>query len=255
MKLSLVGAGPGHPDMITLQAIKTMQQAKVVMYDALANPALLDYATQAHEKIYVGKRLGSHHLSQQEINQLIIEKCKQYGHVVRLKGGDPFVFGRASEEIEAATAADIAVDIIPGISSAVAVPALQGIPLTLRGKAESFWVITGTTQTGELSSDIALAAQSTATVVILMAISKLQAIAEIFSQHGKRHLPAAIIMSGSTPQEKMVTGTVHDIVMRAENAGIANPAIVIIGDVVTARHHLNTSNTSQTAASPPPSAL
>ncbi|ULQ52809.1 uroporphyrinogen-III C-methyltransferase [Flavihumibacter fluvii] len=234
-KISLVGAGPGDPELITLKAIKALQQAAVILYDALANPELLVHCRPGSEQVFVGKRFGCHALSQQEINDLMIEKALACGNVVRLKGGDPFVFGRAQEEIEAARAAGIPVSIVPGISSALAVPASQMIPLTARGISESFWVTTGTTRSGDISPDIALAAKSTATVILLMAMSKLETIMEIFSTNGKDSTPVAIIQNGTTQSEKMITGTVRDIVFRAAYAGIENPAVIVIGEVVRLR--------------------
>ena len=231
-KLSLVGAGPGDPELITLKAINAIAAADVILYDALANDTLLKYASPLAIKRFVGKRYGCHALSQQEINLLIVEYACSHGHVVRLKGGDPFVFGRAQEEIVEARAAGIEVEVIPGISSAIAVPAAQMIPLTCRGINESFWVTTGTTQSGEISTDIRLAAQSSATVVILMAMSKLEAIMEIFSENGKKDTPVAIIQDGTTPKEKIVIGSVKDIFFKAQYAQLANPAIIIIGEVV-----------------------
>ena len=230
--LSLVGAGPGDPELITLKAIRVIEKADVILYDALANKALLTYAKPGALKRFVGKRYGCHALSQEEINILIVEYASSHGHVVRLKGGDPFVFGRAQEEIDAARQAGIDVEIIPGISSALAVPALQMIPLTNRGIAESFWVTTGTTRSGDISNDIKLAAQSSATVIILMAMSKLEAIMDIFREHGKQDTPVAIIQNGTTPEEKWVIGSVKDIVFKAEFAGITNPAIIVVGEVV-----------------------
>jgi uroporphyrin-III C-methyltransferase len=230
--LSLVGAGPGDPELITLKAIKTLQKADVILYDALANEELLEYASLKAIKQFVGKRFGCHTLSQQEINALIVEYAYKYGRVVRLKGGDPFVFGRAQEEIDAARAAGIPVEVIPGISSAIAVPASQMIPLTCRGINESFWVTTGTLKTGEISPDIHLAAQSSATIVLLMAMSKLEAIMDIFKANGKKDTPVAIIQNGTTDKEKYVIGTVSDIYFRAQYAGLSNPSIIIIGKVV-----------------------
>ncbi len=231
--LSLVGAGPGDPELITLKAIKLIGQADVILYDALANDELLKYASPKAITRFVGKRYGCHALSQSEINHLIIEYAFSHGRVVRLKGGDPFVFGRAQEEIEVAVKNGIQVEVIPGISSALAVPATQMIPLTCRGVNESFWVTTGTTQTGEISADIKLAAQSSATVIILMAMSKLEAIMELFAQYGKKETPVAIIQDGTTAKEKIVIGTVKDISFRSQHAGITNPAIIIVGEVVS----------------------
>lgn len=232
-KLSLVGAGPGDPDLITLKALKVLKSADVILYDALANDSLLDYCKPSAQKVFVGKRYGCHALSQQEINLLIVEMAVEHGHVVRLKGGDPFVFGRAQEEIEMANQMGIPVEVIPGISSALAVPAMQGIPLTSRGVAESFWVTTGTTQNGDISGDISLAAQSAATVIILMAMSKLEQIMDIFAKAGKSATPVAIIQNGTCENEKTVIGTVKDIAFRSQHAGLSNPAIIVVGEVVT----------------------
>ncbi len=231
-KLSLVGAGPGDPELITLKAIRTIAAANVILYDALVNQELLNYASPNAIKRFVGKRYGCHVLSQREINMLIIEYASSHGHVVRLKGGDPFVFGRAVEEIEAAKNAEIEVEVIPGISSAIAVPASKMIPLTCRGINESFWVTTGATQSGEISGDIKLAALSNATVVILMAMSRLKAIMDIFLANNKADTPVAIIQDGTTANEKMVVGTVKDICFRSEQAGLSNPSIIIVGEVV-----------------------
>lgn len=230
--LSLVGAGPGDPELITLKAIRVLRSANAILYDALANDELLQYAQPDAITQFVGKRYGCHALSQREINDLIIEHAFSHGHVVRLKGGDPFVFGRAQEEIDAARAAGIEVEVIPGISSAIAVPASQMIPLTCRGINESFWVTTGTTQSGQISADIQHAAQSSATVIILMAMSRLQDIMDIFAAAGKAETPVAIIQHGTTTHEKMVIGSVKDIVFRAQYEGISNPAIIMIGEVV-----------------------
>lgn len=230
--LQLVGAGPGDPELITLKALKAIAQADVILYDALANEMLLEHARKGAVLRFVGKRYGCHALSQQEINHLIIEYASLHKRIVRLKGGDPFVFGRALEEMETAKAHGIAVEMIPGISSAIAVPASELIPLTARGINESFWVTTGTTQSGTVSADISLAAQSSATVVILMAMSKLEEIMDIFAGHNRSETPVAIIQDGTTPKAKMVIGTVRDIVFKANFAGLANPAVIIVGEVV-----------------------
>jgi uroporphyrin-III C-methyltransferase len=237
-KLILIGAGPGDPELITLKAVKALSTADVILYDALANTALLAHAGASAEKVFVGKRYGCHALSQQEINGLIMAYAERYTTIVRLKGGDPFIFGRAQEEIDTAVAAGMEVEMIPGISSALAVPASEMIPLTCRGVNESFWVVTGTTRTGELSDDIRLAAQSTATVVILMAMSKLESIADIFIQYGKAETPVAIIQNGTMQAKKMVIGKVKDIFFRSQHAGLGNPAIIVIGEVVNLNRNL-----------------
>jgi uroporphyrin-III C-methyltransferase len=231
--LILIGAGPGDPELITLKAVSAIQTAPVILYDALVNKELLRHAAHNALLIFVGKRYGCHSLSQKEINDLIVQYAHSHGQVVRLKGGDPFVFGRAQEEMEAAREAGINVKIIPGISSALAVPASQLIPLTCRGLNESFWVTTGTTQSGAISPDIAIAARSSATIVILMAMSKLEAIMDIFVSQGKKNTPVAIIQNGTTAEEKIVIGKVHDIAFRAQHAGLSNPAVIIVGEVVS----------------------
>jgi uroporphyrin-III C-methyltransferase len=207
--ISLVGAGPGDPELITLKAIKVIASADVILYDALVNEAILAHAPKHCIRRFVGKRYGCHELSQHEINTLMVAYAFSHGHVVRLKGGDPFVFGRAQEEIEASREAGIPVHVVPGISSALAVPASQMIPLTCRGSAESFWVTTGTTKEGEISGDVRLAAQSTATLVLLMAMSKLEAIMDILAENGKAAMPVAIIQDGTTSREKIVLGKVR----------------------------------------------
>lgn len=230
--LYLVGAGPGDPELITVKAINILRKADVILYDSLANEELLGYARPHAIRHFAGKRMRCHYLSQQEINNLIVDYSRRHQHIVRLKGGDPFVFGRAHEEIEAAREAGMNVEVIPGISSALAVPAALGIPTTCRGISESFWVTTGTNRNGEISQDLRLAAQSSATVIILMAMSKLEQIMDIFREAGKDNLPVAIIENGTTTTEKIVTGTVRDIAFRAEAARMGNPSVIVLGEVV-----------------------
>ena len=234
-KLTLVGAGPGDPDLLTLKGMKALQRADVVLYDALANDELLTYVPNASPKIYVGKRAGQHKVPQEQINRMIVRCAYRYGHVVRLKGGDSYVFGRGHEEQAYAEQAGVPTEVVPGISSAYAVPALQHIPLTKRGVSESFWVITGTTRTGQLSNDITLAAQSTATVIILMGMNKLTAIQQVFAEHGKSNTPVAIIQNGSLPQERVAICQVRDLAITATEHDLKSPAILVIGEVVNER--------------------
>jgi len=231
-KLTVVGAGPGDPDLITLKAIKAIKTANVILYDALINIDLLKYATSNSEKIFVGKRKGCYRYQQEQINELIVSRAKTDGHVVRLKGGDPFIFGRGAEEIEYAQQFNIDTDMVPGISSALAVPAYQGIPLTKRNSSESFWVITGTTKSHKLSNDVALAAKSTATVVILMGMSKLDEIVTVFQNESKQNTPIAIMQNGTTKDEKMGFGTIDTICEVVAEKQLSSPAIIVIGDVV-----------------------
>ena len=230
-KLTLVGAGPGDPELITLKAINALKCANVVMYDALVDKVLLDYAPQAIH-VFVGKRGGKQYLSQKDINHLIVQNAQNHGHVVRLKGGDPFVFGRGHEEMEHAQSFNIEVSIVPGITSAISVPELQGIPVTKRGVSESFWVLTATNKKDELSSDLRLAAQSTATIVILMGTRKLDEIVSLYRDLSKDSEHIAIIQNGSQKNEKIAVGTISTIEKLVEEKEIASPAIIIVGDVV-----------------------
>lgn len=231
-KITLVGAGPGGADLISLRGIRALESAQVVLYDALVNETLLDYATQAVYKIYVGKRAGQRAYPQDHINRMLVEYACSYGHVVRLKGGDPFVFGRGYEEMAYVQSHGLEVELVPGISSAVGVPALQGIPVTHRGVTESFWVITGTTVSGALSKDVVLAAQTRATVVILMGVDKLSEIVRVFQQAGQGSTPIAIIQNGTLPDERMVSADVDHIVDKIRLCPIGSPAVIVIGQVV-----------------------
>ena len=236
-KLTVVGAGPGDAELITLKGVNALQNADVVLYDALVNKELLAYSEKA-ELIFVGKRRGCYSYHQEQINELIVLQAKQGKNVVRLKGGDPFVFGRGAEEMEYAASFGIAVAMVPGISSSLAVPASQNIPITKRGSSESFWVITGTTKEHKLSKDIALAAKSNATVVILMGMSKLGEIMELFRLENKSETPVAIIQEGTTEREKIGIGTVTSIESKARKQQLVNPAIIVIGEVVNHRKEL-----------------
>lgn len=237
-KLTIVGAGPGDVDLITLKAIKAIESADVILYDALINEELLKYASSYAELIFVGKRKGCYAFQQDQINELIVSKAKEKGHVVRLKGGDPFIFGRGAEEIDYVKPFGLETYVVPGISSSIAVPAYQGIPLTKRGVSESFWVVTATTKQHQLSNDIALAAKSTATVVILMGMHKLDDIVAIFSKENKQDRPIAIIQQGTTENEKVGFGTIETISKIVEEQQLSSPAIIVIGEVVKERVQL-----------------
>ncbi len=231
-RISLVGAGPGDVELLTIKGLRALETADVVLYDALANKELLDLAPVYAKKIYVGKRFNNHRYRQEQINAMLVEYALTHGHVVRLKGGDAFVFGRGHEELEYAKNLGIATSIIPGISSCIAVPEMQEIPLTRRGINESFWVLTGTTKEGKLSDDIAIAAKSTATVVILMGTKKLETIAKIFIKEGKGELPVMIIQNGTLETECKVIAKMNNIVKEARKYKIAAPAVIVIGEVV-----------------------
>jgi uroporphyrin-III C-methyltransferase len=229
--LTLVGAGPGDPELITLKAVKSLQNAAVVLYDSLANQELLQHCSQACEKIYVGKKGHEKGISQAEINDLIIEKAFEKGNVVRLKGGDPFIFGRGMEEIHAAAENGIDYSYVPGISSVMG-GGNHMIPLTDRRFSDGFWVITGHKSDQSLSEDLYLAAKANTTVVLLMAMSKLAEISRIFAAENKGEMPVAIISNATTSREKIVIGKVGELPEMAQFNNLKNPAIIIIGEVV-----------------------
>lgn len=232
-KISLVGAGPGDKDLITVKGLKALQSADVILYDALVSPDLLEEAPVDAVRLFVGKRAGVACKKQEEINLLLVQSAFEFGHAVRLKGGDPFVFGRGHEEKTYAESFGLDVDVIPGITSGISLPLLQGVPVTRRGISESFWVLTGSTKEHQLSNDITLAAKSSATMVILMGIRKLPIIREVLMREGKADLPIMIIQSGSTVDEKCVVSTVSDIVEKAQFEKIGTPGIIVAGEVVS----------------------
>ena len=234
-KLTLVGAGPGDVDLITVKAIRVLKTADVVLYDALVNEELLEYINADAEIIFVGKRRGCYRYQQEQINELIVALANSKGHVVRLKGGDPFIFGRGAEEMEYAASFGIETAFVPGISSSLAVPAYQNIPLTKRGSSESFWIITGTTRDHKISSDVALAAKSNATVVVLMGMSKLPEIIALFQRENKHNLPVAIIQNGTRANEKVGIGTVDTILEIVKEKALCNHSIIVLGEVVKHR--------------------
>lgn len=231
-KLTLVGAGPGDPELITVKGMKAIQEAKVILYDALSSNELLDYAPAGCLRRFVGKRAGMHVYSQDEINRMIVKYALSYGSVVRLKGGDSFVFGRGQEEIAFAQQFGITAEVVPGISSAISVPGVNKIPVTARNVSEGFWVITGNTRNGNLSRDLEFAIQANTTVVILMGMSKLAEIAGIFANSGRGDTPAAIIQNGTLPNQQIGMGRVADLQEIAAAQQLCNPAIIVVGEVV-----------------------
>lgn len=232
-RITLVGAGPGDPELITMKGANALKDADVVLYDALVNEEVLNYAPDNAIKVYVGKRSGEHSYSQEAVNKLMVDYAINYGHVVRLKGGDPFVFGRGYEELNFAASYSITAKVIPGLSSSISVPGLQQIPVTHRGLSESFWVVTGTTASGAISNDLYEAARTKATVVVLMGLNKLKDIVKLYKQEGKNNLPVAVIQNGSTENEKLAIGIVDTIIEVVEEKGIKAPAILVFGEVVS----------------------
>ncbi len=234
-RLTVVGAGPGDPELITLKAVKALQSADVVLYDALANEAILQHTRPTTALVYVGKRKGAKAYTQEEINERIVAYAHCCGHVVRLKGGDPFVFGRGHEEMLFAQEHGLQTAYVPGISSAIGAAAAVGVPVTLRGASRSFWVLTGTTDSGELNPEINAAAQSDATVVVLMGLTKIAEIAAAFRTAGKQDLPVAVVQDATLPRQREVFGTVADIETAIQEQGIGSPAVIVLGEVVRNR--------------------
>ena len=231
-KVTLVGAGPGSEDLITVRGLKALQSADVVLHDALISSELLSQVDAAVPKIYVGKRCSQHSYTQDDINVLLVEKAFEYGHAVRLKGGDPFVFGRANEEIDYVESFGIPVKIVPGVSSAIAVPSSQGIPMTKRGVSSSFWVMTATKRDGTFSEDLKHAAQSSATMVILMGLRKLVEISVEVNRYRGSMTPIAIIQNGTMKKESCTVTTLNGVENAATSLDFSKPGIIVIGDVV-----------------------
>ncbi len=233
----IVGAGPGDPSLITVKGLTCLRRADVVLYDRLSAPELLDEAPAHSELIDVGKEPKQHRRSQTEINSLLIEKASAGKTVVRLKGGDPFVFGRGGEECQALAEAGIRYEVIPGVSSAIAVPAYAGIPITHRGVTTTFAVIAG--HTGESDSDIDWEAISRiGTIVFLMGVEHMAEIVHQLVAHSRlSDTPVAVIQEGTRENQSVVIGTLADIIEKTED--IRPPAILIVGEVVRLRDQID----------------
>jgi len=232
-KVYLVGAGPGDPKLLTVKAVELLKEADVVIYDRLVGEQILNLAPVKAEKIYVGKRTGKHEVPQNKITELIIEKAQTGGNVVRLKGGDPFVFGRGGEEAEALVEKGIAFEVVPGVSSSVAAPMYAGIPLTHRDYAASVAIITGH-RAGDAEKPInwAKIADAVDTMVILMGVESLDGIVNKLLEGGvSPNKPVAIIESGTYPQQRTLINILGNIVKDAEKKQIKPPAVIVIGEV------------------------
>lgn len=234
-KVYLVGAGPGDPDLITLKGLRCLCNADVLIYDRLVNIELLDEAPRRAERIFVGKKPGCHAMTQEQISALLIHYARLGYCVVRLKGGDPFVFGRGGEEALALSEAGIPFEVVPGVSSAIAVPAYAGIPITQRDYASAVTIVTGHEQHMSASAAVnwdALA-KTGGTLVILMGVELLSQITQRLLDGGLApHTAAAVIQQGTLPQQRVVKGTLSNIAQRATEARISSPAITVIGAVV-----------------------
>src|SRR5713101_3254118 len=241
-KVYLVGAGPGDLGLVTLRAKECIERADAIVYDHLANPEILSWARDDAEIIYAGKEAGQHSLSQQEINALLIEKARAGKDVVRLKGGDPFVFGRGAEEARAIVDAGIESEIVSGITSAIAGPAYAGIPVTHRAENSHITFFTGHEDPAKTESaiDYAALAKLGGTQVMLMGVERLGSITNEMMKHGVRgDLPAALVRWATTGQQETLTGTLRDIAQKAVANGFAAPAVAVFGEVVALRDKLN----------------
>jgi uroporphyrin-III C-methyltransferase len=230
-KVYLVGAGPGDPELITVRGLRVLRRAEVVVYDRLVHPGLVEEAPPEAERICVG-RAPRHHLPQEEVNRVLIERARAGLWVVRLKGGDPFVFGRGGEEVEALRAAGVAYEVIPGVTAAVAVPAAAGIPVTHRAYASAFAVVTGHECDGPSDLDWAALAR-VPTLVVLMGLRRLSQITARLLAHGADpNTPAAVIASGTLPEQRVVVGNLRTIAPLVQKAQLEPPATLVVGRVV-----------------------
>ncbi|HZG74022.1 MAG TPA: uroporphyrinogen-III C-methyltransferase [Chondromyces sp.] len=239
-KVYLVGAGPGDPDLITVKALKCIQEADIILYDRLVNERLLEIAKPNAHLIYCGKLPDCHIMKQETINHLLIKYSKQGKVVTRLKGGDPFVFGRGAEEAEGLAKSGIPFEIVPGLTSGIAAPAYAGIPVTRRGVSSSFAVVTGHGAKGNpAAANWKHLANSVDTLIIYMGVGNLPAICQTLISHGKEaDTPVALIHWGTTNSQQTVTGTLHTITKVAETEKIKNPSMIVIGEVVRLREKL-----------------
>ncbi|MDP2719050.1 MAG: uroporphyrinogen-III C-methyltransferase, partial [Dehalococcoidia bacterium] len=241
-KVYFVGAGPGDPGLITVKGRECLLKGEVIIYDRLLDPRMLEVFPPGVEAIYAGKRSGAHTMKQEEINALLVEKASRGKVVVRLKGGDPFVFGRGGEEAETVGAAGIPFEIVPGVTAAVAVPSYAGIPITHRNLSSSVAIVTGheDPEKNESAINWAKLATATDTLVFLMGMENLSQIANTLIKNGlPPGTPAAVVANGASPHQRTVTGTVENIASRAREKGINPPAILVVGKVVQMRDKLS----------------
>lgn len=239
-QVALVGAGPGDPDLLTLRALKLIQQADVVLYDNLVSKDILQLIPEGRERVFVGKRRGNHALPQEAINELLVRLAREGKRVVRLKGGDPFIFGRGGEEIETLAEQGVSFQVVPGITAASGVAAYAGIPLTHRDHAQACIFVTGHLKDGSMDLDWDQLARPAQTVVVYMGLHGLDQLCHQLIVHGlNAQTPAAIVQQGTTRQQKVVTGHLESLPRKALEARLQAPTLIIIGGVVTLHQRLN----------------
>lgn len=255
-RVSLVGAGPGDPELLTLKAARLLAAADVVVYDHLVSPQVLDLIGPVARRIYVGKQRNHHTMKQDEINDLLVRLARQGRHVLRLKGGDPFVFGRGGEEMQELAAAGVDFEVVPGITAACGVSAYAGIPLTHRDHAQSCTFVTGHLKDGAAELDWAGLARPRQTVVIYMGLTALAQICAKLVAHGlPPSMPAAVVQQGTTAAQRVVTGTLADLAPRVEAAGLESPCLTIVGEVVRLRESLDWYTAAAEPGIPAPASL
>ncbi len=236
----LVGAGPGNPDLLTFAALRLMQQADVVLYDNLVSPEIVDLTRRDAQRIYVGKQRANHTMRQEQINALLVDLAKKGKRVLRLKGGDPYVFGRGGEEIESLAESGVRFQVVPGITAACGVAAYAGIPLTHRDYAQSCVLVTGHLKDGTMDLDWHGLARPRQTLVIYMGLLGLEKLCAQLIAHGlPADMPAAVVQQATLPQQRVVTATLAELAQRVEAAGLRPPTLVIVGDVVKLRDQLS----------------
>ena len=232
-RVYLVGAGPGDPELLTLRAVRLLQQAQVVVYDHLVSSAVLDFVAPTAERIYAGKRRNEHTMRQEQINALLVRLARDGQQVVRLKGGDPFIFGRGGEELQALAAQGIDFEVVPGVTAASGVSCYAGIPLTHRDYAQTCLLVTGHLKDGTADLDWPSLVRAKQTVVIYMGLASLPEICRKMLQHGAAgDLPVAVVQDGSLATQKVVIGTLTDIARRVAQQRLSSPSLTIIGEVV-----------------------
>ena len=232
-RVYLVGAGPGDPDLLTLRAVRLLQQTQAIVYDNLVSPEVLDYVSPNALRFYAGKRRNNHTLRQEEINALLVKLAREGKHVVRLKGGDPFIFGRGGEELETLAAHGISFEVVPGVTAASGVSSYAGIPLTHRDYAQSCLFVTGHLKDGSANLDWPSLVRPRQTVVIYMGLGGLPEICRQMVAHGAApELPIAVVQNGSLQTQRVVTGTLANMAERVAQAGLVSPCLTILGEVV-----------------------